>query len=176
VASRIETGDPNPIRYLWRSLNDGFFQEGPGHHLPTYAIKVDLTEQQFYELLHFIEDYPYQDYSLTKHQCCTFVTEVARLADLNLECEICMKIGSTVRVGRDILTLWSDPAFSEIKFPCPEVLELSMEAAVANGKADEALNWYLASHPIKIGERWSRFCQDFPLLPSRLNRLLLFNH
>lgn len=168
----INSGYGNPVQYLWESLNDGYFQEGSGGHVPTFAIKRTLTERQFATILSFVEQYPYRDYALTGRQCCSFVRKVARLAGLELECAMQMAIEPTVKVAGEVLPLWSDPFYSKIEFPCPEVLECSMREAVATGQAEYALDWYLETHAKNVPrEHWFETVYKFPF---RLRRLLEF--
>lgn len=167
----IHEGKENPVEYLWESLDDGHFEEGAGHHVPTFAIRIDLTKDQFFSILHFVEDYPFSRYSLTRRQCCSFVQDVAHLAGLELDCAMRMEIQPTVQLGGEVIRLWSNPLFSQIEFPAPEVLEESMKRAVEEGKAVDALEWYLETHPKRASERWQRFCEDLRLFPSRLKRV-----
>ena len=53
--------EPNPIKYLWTSRRDGFFQIGNGGHTPTFAIKVNLTPEHFHRMLTFIENYSFKE-------------------------------------------------------------------------------------------------------------------
>lgn len=170
----IDEGDSNPVRYLWESLEDGYFQEGCGGHVPTFAIKIDLTVEQFYTTLDFIERYDYQDYSLTCQQCCSFVQQVAHLVDLELECAVAMAIDPVVKVRGEFLPLWNDSCYSQIVFPCPEVLEGSMREAVREGRVEPALDWYLSNKHQSFSEHWNRVCEDIQKFPMRLGRMLQF--
>ncbi len=172
VMDYYETGDPNPIRYLWAPLNDGYFQTGNGGHKPTFAIKIDVTTEQFQRMVEFVQTYDFSAYSLTERQCCSFVQQIAALAGLTLEMDITMQIQPTIRVGGEILRLRSDPCYAEIQFACPEVLECSMIQAVEKGKAEYALDWYLQNRG--HGRRVSDIMQECYLFPLRLKRALLF--
>lgn len=174
VAQLIEKGDPNPIKYLWTSLNDGYYEEGSGRHLPTYAIKIDLTEEQFFSILNFVEGYTFNHYSLTKHQCCSFVQEVARQAGLELQTHLTMTIQKTLKLGKYTTPLWQNPLYSTITFPCPEVLEASMKLAVSQGKAQPATQWYLQTHPRTLQDRFETFSDNVCLFPSRILRVYRF--
>jgi hypothetical protein len=142
----VEEGDPNPIRYLHRTLNDGFFEEGSGDFSPTYAIKVSLSPEQYQVIRHYVLTYDYAPYSLTKRQCIAFVTDVAAMAGLALESEVHVPTPPTIRVGKDHIRVWSDPAFSTLTFMSPDVLEKSMMEAVYRGDAEYALGWYRQTH------------------------------
>ena len=136
--------EPNPIKYLWEELNDGFFQKGNGGHRPTYAAKIDLTEDQFNRILDFIdpETYPYETFSLVGNQCSSFVAKLASMAGLSIEDTVTVKIDPVVIVGNKEYRLWADPKYSEIIFSTPDVIERSLMEAVSEGRAEYALGWY----------------------------------
>lgn len=152
LAGRYE---PNPVRYLWETLSDGFFQKGSGGHCPTYAAKVDLTEEQFYSILAFIHprSYPYRQYAITQHQCASFVSQVASLAGLQLDYQVSMAIEPSVWYGGMDVRLWKDCQYSVITVGSPDIVEKSLMAAVGEGKAEYALDWYLQRAKQKMIER-----------------------
>ncbi|WP_068470373.1 hypothetical protein [Candidatus Protochlamydia phocaeensis] len=137
--------EPNPVKYLWATLEDGYFEKGAGGHRPTYAAKVDLTEQQFYRILQFIHPryYPYRQYALTNLQCSSYAAQVAVLADLYVESEVSMAVQPRIWFGRRWVRFWTDPCYSVITFSSPDVLEKSLMEAVQEGRAEYALDWYL---------------------------------
>lgn len=137
--------EPNPVKYLWTHLKDGFFQKGRGHHIPTYAVKIDLSQSQFEDVLKFMqpENYFFKNYALTGNQCSTFVAKVAALAGLPLEHSITMNLAQTVAFQGQQYILWRDPSYSKITFSSPDIIERSLMHAVAQGQAEYALPWYL---------------------------------
>ncbi len=142
--------EPNPIKYLRTVRKDGFFQEGAGGHRPTFAAKISLSEQQFKRILTFINtQYNYSYYALTGQQCCSFVAQIADLADLSLTSQTTMAIESTVWYGGRWIRLWEDPYYSVITFATPDVIERSLIEAVEEGKAEYALDWYLHKNRFK---------------------------
>lgn len=142
VADAIDRGDSNPIRYLWTTRQDGFFQAGSGGHRPTYAAKIDLTPEQFEKIVAFIKAYSFRDYALTGQQCTTFAVEVAALADWKLEADVTLTIKPKIFFGGVWMPLWKDARYSRLKFGSPDKLEQSMIQSVLSGQAEEALNWY----------------------------------
>ncbi len=126
--------EPNPIKYLWEIQHDGFFQRGSGGHIPTYAVKIDLTPEQFERIYSFICSYDYTHYSITGNQCSSFVSHIAVLADLDLECEVTMKIEPEIYYRGRTVRLWSDPSFSLITISSPDILEKSLMKATTEGK------------------------------------------
>ncbi len=135
--------EPNPVKYLWSTLNDGFFQKGAGGHRPTYAAKVSLTKQQYHLIVNFIRSYPYQFYSLTQQQCSTFVSQVASLADFYVESMTPMTIQPRVYYGGVWVRLWDDPSYACIALATPDLIEKGLMKAVKDGRAEYALDWYL---------------------------------
>lgn len=135
--------EPNPVKYLWTTLSDGFFQEGAGGHRPTYAAKVSLTEEQFHRLVHFIRSYPYPFYSLTKQQCSTFVLHVSALADFYFEATTSMLIQPRIYYGGVWVRLWDDPSYACITLATPDLIEKGLMKAVRDGRAEYALEWYV---------------------------------
>ena len=137
--------EPNPIKYLWDDLNDGFYQEGSGGFRPTFAAKVDLTKEKFEEILDYIdpERYPFERFSLVDNQCSSFVARLAAMSGLSLKHQVTVEIEPQLSVGDQQYRLWNDPRYSKITFSTPDVLEHSLMKAVQKGEAEYALGWYL---------------------------------
>lgn len=164
--------EPNPVRYLWESLGDGFWQEGTGDHKATYAAKIDITESQFHSILQFIDAYNFSDYAITRNQCSTFVARLAQLAGWELEHLVMMRIDPWVRIGNEILPLWRDPSYATITFSSPDRLQLSLMESVRSGKAECVLHWYRKRKAFVWREALSSLGTDIYLFPKRLRRLV----
>jgi len=173
---RFPRYEPDPIKYIWTSQSDGFFQRGSGNHYPTFAAKIDLTQDQFLKILAFMHpsNYHYPDYALTRNQCSSFVAKAAALADLPIEFEVTVPIERTLTIGQDTLTLWHDPQYASITFSSPDVIEKSLIQAVAQGRAQYALNWYKARRPKSGSQRLNQFYTYLRHLPEHLQRLELY--
>ncbi len=135
--------EPNPVKYMWESQQDGIFHKGSGGHKPTFAIKVKLTSETYEKMKRFIASYNFQDYALTGNQCSSFVAQVAAIAGLYLDTEYTMPINSELNFLGIGYTLWRDADYSSLTFSTPDVLERSMMEAVLDGRAEYALPWYL---------------------------------
>lgn len=167
--------EPNPIKYLWASQCDGFFQKGSGNHIPTFAAKIDLTESQFLRILEFIKnEYHYRDYAITRNQCTSFVAQIGALANFSMTYKITIPIDQTITMGGKTLTLWEDPNYSMLTLPSPDILEQSLIQSVGEGKAEYALPWYRAKHPKSQKACFNETWQNAWEFPSRLKRYLLF--
>lgn len=136
---------PNPISYLWKPRFDGFFQKGCGGHKPTCAAKITLNKEQFEEILRFIHpsSYFYPYYALTQNQCTSFAAACAAIAGLYVKTQITVAIPSKINFRHAHMPLWKNPAFSSITFASPDALEKSLIQAMQQGKAENALHWYL---------------------------------
>lgn len=119
--------EPSPIRYLWEVQRDGFFQKGSGGHRATYSVKIPVDTPTIHKMKQFIAQYPFQEYSITRKQCTSFCVGIAALAGVHLEDRITLPIAQKVRFRNRQYQLWSDPAYSEITFPSPDVLEKSLK-------------------------------------------------
>lgn len=168
--------EPNPIKYLWASPKDGFFQQGSGGHTPTYAIKVNISPEQFSGILRYIHphNYDYTNYSITEKQCSSFATDVAAIAGLYLEDKITMKISPHITICGETIRLWTDPYYSSITFSSPDALENSMKLAVQEGRAQEATKWYKENYPKSNREIMQEWYESFSKLPERWSRAFLF--
>ncbi|MDB6081264.1 MAG: hypothetical protein JWO53_536 [Chlamydiia bacterium] len=140
----LHMDEPNPIRYLFSSLKDGYFENGPGKHAPTYALYIDLPEEKFLKLYDLIqpEHYHFSEYSLTESQCTIFVAKVAALAGIDLDHEIAISVPEYTTLAGEPIRLWKDPQYSTMTISTPDILERSMIRAVQRGEARPAVRWY----------------------------------
>lgn len=145
ISLLAQNNNRDPISYLWEPLDDGFFQQGNGGHNPTFAVKINLTKQQFWDVYTFIhpKNYPYKEYSLTARQCASFITQIAALLDISIESEITLPINQYAYFLGQKIPLWTDPRYSEITFSSPDIIEKSLLELVSKGYAEPAKNWYL---------------------------------
>lgn len=130
-----EAGDPNPVRALFETREDGFLQNGSGGHSATYSIGVPLKEEAAEQILTLMQQQGEGEYSITKSQCVTFVLKAAAIAGLDLEAEISLTLPSDLPLKRGALHLFSDPKYATFTFLSPDRLEKSMMEAVKEGRA-----------------------------------------
>lgn len=140
----LHQDEPNPVRYLFSALQDGYFEKGPGKHTPTYAIYIELNEDAFLKIYDFIqpERYSFSEYSLTQNQCTTFAAKAAAIAGIDLDHEVVIKIPKYVWIGGERIRLWTHPQYQFMTISTPDILEKSMIQAVQKGQARVALKWY----------------------------------
>jgi hypothetical protein len=171
--------EPNPVKYLWADVDDGFFQEGNGGFSPTFAAKMDLTKEQFEAIYRFIDpkNYNYRHYSLVGQQCSSFLAKIAQITGVPVDHRVSIEIDPFLKVWGEKVRLWTDSQFSRISFSAPEPIERSLMDAVRSGTAENALYWYrkegkrLRKHHITDRrERQSRFYETLLRYPYRLYR------
>jgi hypothetical protein len=128
--------EPNPIKYLWETQKDGYFEWGAGMHSPTYAAKIDLTVEQYERILDYIRNYPVQDYSLTGNQCSSFASNVTAFAGVYLECNVTIPIDPVLYWRGEKIRFWEDPFYSQLTISSPDIIERSLMRAVELGQAE----------------------------------------
>lgn len=134
--------ESDPVKYLWETQKDGYFEAGSGSHFPTYAVKINLTPNQFEAILHFIQNYNFSEYRLMDHQCSTFVTEIASIAGINLDHQITIDIAPQIVFRGRCIRLWENPKYEHFTFSSPDIIEKSLIELVRDGRAEYALEWY----------------------------------
>ncbi|MFV0340625.1 MAG: hypothetical protein ACK5MA_08400 [Parachlamydiaceae bacterium] len=167
VLENSELGAENPVSYLWAPQSDGFFQCGSGGHRPTFAAKVDLSCDQYEKLKAFIYSYDFADYSLSSHQCTTFLKQAAALIDLHLDDQVLLEFPSTTTICGESCPLWRDPKYQCLPCGSPDKLEESLMSLVRSGSACNATCWYIKSH---CKQRQESYMQTSSQFPSRLCR------
>lgn len=142
VMDLLDKKHPNPVSYLFSSLSDGFAQFSSGGHLPTFAAKCLITQQQLRAIVRFIHPkrYPYSEYALTGNQCASLVAQAAALAGLSLEHRVSVPIPKILYFGGRKMRLWTHPRYRTLTFSSPDKLEQSLKQLVRSGQAEEVKN------------------------------------
>lgn len=133
VHALVEAGDPNPIRYLFSEQNDGYFECGSGGHRPTYAARMDLTEDQLNQIKHLLKSYPFHRYSLTDRSCCHLIEHIGFLLNLSLDTSVTIKVEPFYKG----MPFWSDACYSTFTFGSPDKLQCELKKLVASGIAQD---------------------------------------
>lgn len=136
VMDAVERKSLNPIAYMFSTLHDGYAELSSGGHIPTLAVKRQLTDSQLRAILRFIHPkrYPYGEYALTKWQCSSFVAHVAALADLKLEHQVSVQIPKMLTFRGWRMRLWTDPRYRVLTFSAPDKIEASLRQLAKTGK------------------------------------------
>ena len=165
----------NPIKYLWKDLEDGFFQQGSGDHLPTYAIKIPLSPETFTSVYDFItqDQYNFKRYSLATHQCCHFIAQVAALCDFYPQYEISLALSPSLSLGNWQFRLWKDSSMQKVILATPDILEKSFKEAVYQKKAIPALGAYKKLSTTHYKQLWiKKKSQQILSFPWKIKRLV----
>ena len=168
--------EPDPIKYLWASQMDGIFQKGNGKHTPSFAAKVNLTEEQYWKIMDFInpKNYNYKDFAITRNQCSAFVAGIGALIDFPIESTMTIELNPMTKIAGKEVVLWEDEQYSSITIGSPDEVERSLMEAVREGRAELATEWYLASHPECSPSKVKRTFETLYLFPMRFGRYIMF--
>ena len=142
VAAAIKLGDPNPLACLWTNRGLGRFEVGSGGHIPSAAVRFELTTNQYAAIRAFIDGYDFKNFNLRDHVCTHFVARAAARAGLTLGHQVTLNIPKQTRfMGRHVIW-WTNPAYSRITVGSPDVLEKSLKLAVEKGLGRDVLKEY----------------------------------
>lgn len=164
--------EPNPAKYLWETQCDGFFQWGPGRHRPTYAAKIDLSQEQFCAVANFIMEYDYVHYAITGNQCSSYITQIGEILGLDLEATVYLPIDSSISFGGECMRLWTDPQYAWLPISTPDLLEKKLMDLVDAGSAQPALAWYQRTHPVSFCKRLRNAGYTLSKFPCRISKFL----
>lgn len=142
VMEGIEKGSSNPSSYLRKTLRDGFFQRGSGGHEPSYVVACTLTEEQYHALVCYMQNYDYESYNLSNHQCVSYVVGALAIAGVDISVGEEIWIDSYLRCGGECWQLWSDPEYQWLRIQSPDFLEKELVQAVHEGCLVEVRSYY----------------------------------
>lgn len=128
-----EQNDPNPIRYLYTSQKDGYFEVGSGGHQPTLAAYMPLTLEQAQSIKNLICSYPFQNYSIAGRSCCHFIEAILFLLGHSVDASETITI-NPILCGKKV---WTDPVYSTLTFGSPDRLQKELRKLIHNGDAQE---------------------------------------
>lgn len=170
VFDNIALGAPDPAKYLSCTQCDGYFQCGNGGHSPTFAAKIDLSVEKYAAICAYIQTYPFPDYSITEHQCTTFVTGIAHILGFELEDKMMLTLPQDLILAGRAHRLWTDPCYSTLTIGSPDRLEASLIALVQSGRAENATCWYRRTHRIPFNKHCSELFETMQKFPARAAR------
>ncbi len=135
----------NPISYLFTERNDGYVQWGNGGHIPNCAVGFALTVDQFTKMTQKLSSWNQNTFSLQKANCVHFALQLARSANLFLDCPAeQIYIPKTMRIGPFRVVLRRDAAYRTLSVSTPAALRNSLIRRFSNQEIDSALQWYKA--------------------------------
>lgn len=129
VLAQVKARHHNPISYLWITKEDGFFQRGSGGHNPTHRAVIVLNEEQYWDVLNYIDpaNYDYPHYALTDRQCVSYCARIAERVGVDLKYKANISIPNKVQILTMSVRLWEDPRYSNLSLGLPDVLVLNSE-------------------------------------------------
>jgi hypothetical protein len=135
----------NPIKYLWETIYDGFFQIGNGGYSPTLALYVPLNKLQYKSLRKLVseDNYNYFAYSISKNQCCNLIINMGKEIGLDFSAEKKISLPRYIQFDKESLRFWEDDIYSQFIFLSPDELEKSLlETAVKHPEFSIVTNLY----------------------------------
>ncbi len=147
VVQRLRDGDPNPIEYIWRTLDDGQFEAGNPGYAPTFVWRLPLTRDAYDRIHAYLMNRDYARFSLITHNCGELVTEAASLAGVNLASMVRITFPAIIRLYGHTLRLWTDPEFSAFDVRSFDILELELRYLAELGIGHDATADYRAARP-----------------------------
>ena len=145
VRLSFETSDPNPAKYLFSSLPDGYLQKGPGGHFPTLVVAFPLTKEEFLNLYRFIQKYDFTQWSLQNHQCVHFVQACLGTIGVPIFCTQTLHLPHEFIWKNERIRLWQDAEYGELTLATPDALEKALFQEVLKKRALIAMKWYTSS-------------------------------
>ena len=143
VFQGIREGVPNPIAYLWRTMEDGHFQTGKPNRPPTFVWRMPITRRR-YQLIHeYVMQRKYDQFGLRSDNCTNFVAEAAALAGINLIHRIHLTLPPETKVWGRTLRVWTDPQYRILEYGTPEVLDADLRQLARLGIGSDVTEWYL---------------------------------
>jgi hypothetical protein len=147
VIQAIRDGDPNPVTYIWKTLDDGQFESGNPGYEPTFVWRLPLTMDSYDRIHDYIMNRDYSRFCLVTHNCGEMVTHAASLAGVNLASVIRITFPATNKIRNHTLRLWTDPKYSTFDVRSFDVLELDLRHLAELGIGHDATADYLAAKP-----------------------------
>lgn len=163
--------EPNPIRYLFSTLHDGYLQYNSGGHRPNAVYGCWITDRQKDLIIETVDRYPSNFYSLTQYQCCRLVEEVASVLGLELKssCEIYFE--RALQLSNDTIRLWKDVKYSKITVRTVDALYKSIEKYSKLGVFEDYTSYYMKKIYKRKRKPLLETILRFPERYQRLNQL-----
>lgn len=139
-----QSGDPNPVAYLWRTMSDGQLQIGKPNRPPTFVWRMPITQRRHQAIQEYMQKRTYVQFGIRSDNCTDMATETAALAGINLIHRMRLTVPEEVKFPGRTLRLWTDPKYRIVEFSTPEVLEADLRQLSRLGIGSDVTEWYLA--------------------------------
>lgn len=142
VRRSVETSDPDPAKYLFSALPDGYLQKGSGGHDPTLSVVFPLTRKEFITLYQLIQKYNFSEWSLLSHQCVHFVVACLEAIHVQVDCDQVIHLPRDFEWRGKKIRLWQDAKYEKLTFASPDALEKALFREVLKKRALLSTKWY----------------------------------
>ena len=127
-----EADPANPIRWLTHIYEDGeWVPDSAGHDQVTTEMSIELTKQQFESTYQYVSELEtngsLSDYGLTGKQCTSTAADIAAKAGVRLDPFVTLSFPSSSSVGGATLRLWTNSAYSTLRFALPDKMEQELK-------------------------------------------------
>jgi hypothetical protein len=139
----VDAGHPNPAMALHQVRLDGRSHGRPGKHLPSYVLKVPITQAQNVKINQFASLFDYRRFDLCTHQCTDFVVQAAWRAGLRPASRVRIDMPDQARLWGKNIRFWTDPKYRTIALGSPDVLVASLREYEAQGIGTDATQMVL---------------------------------
>jgi hypothetical protein len=144
VFQGIREGAPNPIAYLWQTMDDGHFQTGKPNRPPTFVWRMPITRRR-HQLIHeYVKQRKYDQFGIRSNNCTDLVAEVAALAGINLIHRIRLTLPQQTKFFGRMRRVWTDPHYNILEYGTPEVLDADLRHLAQLGIGSDVTEWYLS--------------------------------
>jgi hypothetical protein len=126
VKRLAESGDPNPVSYLWQDLWIGRRHGHLSGLRPTFVLRLPLTRKQYQDIERLLATYDFARFRLVGHDCSDLVVQAARLAGVEVDYQVDIALPPTKLLHGRVYRFWTDEKYRELIIACPDVLEASL--------------------------------------------------
>lgn len=144
VFQGIRKGDPDPIAYLWQTMNDGQFQTGQPSRPPTFVWRMPITRRRYHLIHEYVMQRTYDRFGLRSNNCTNLVAEVAALAGIHLIHRIQLTLPQETKFFGRMRRVWTDPRYRILEYATPEVLDADLRHLARLGIGTDVTEWYLS--------------------------------
>jgi len=144
VFQGIREGKPDPIAYLWKTMDDGSFQTGKPTRPPSFVWRMPITRARHNKIHEYVMKKTYGQFGLRNNNCTDLVGEVATLAGINLIHRIRLTLPEETKFFGRYRRVWTDPQYRILEYGTPEVLDSDLRQLARLGIGSDVTEWYLA--------------------------------
>lgn len=139
LAYLIQKNDPNPLRVLYQTRDDGVLEQSSGGHRATLAVCIPITQQQALAVQRYCQEggYDFSRYNILNHHCVHFVRSVLAIVGVEVDCEVEVVVPKTLELFGRKVQLWNNPELQILLIETPEKLQAELARLLEVGKAQK---------------------------------------